>query len=198
MTGQRFARLTFVSFSHIDRHGAVWNCVCDCGETITTRRTLIVQGLTKSCGCLKKEHDAAMRTQAGKSHGREYAAWRHMMDRCYKTHTTHYRHYGGRNISVAKQWHDFLVFLADMGICPEGYEIERIDNDGHYCPENCRWATRKEQMNNTRFNRVLCVDGSEMTMTQWSGIHGIKVGTIWRRLQLGWSASDAVQRPVES
>lgn len=122
--------------------------------------------------------------------------WRDMHRRCYDRSRKEYHRYGGRGIKVCQRWHNFENFFADMGERPSGMSLDRIDNDGDYSPENCRWATVKEQNNNTRANRVITFNGESKSMTQWAEEVGIKVGTIWMRLHLGWSIEETLQKPV--
>jgi hypothetical protein len=123
---------------------------------------------------------------------RVYNIWFHMIERCRNPKNPAYKWYGARGIHVYKRWRKFENFLADMGEPPSGMEIERNDNERGYSRRNCRWATHKEQMNNTRRNVFLTAKGKTMTMSAWANLTGIKVGTIWRRLQLGWTHEKAV------
>ena len=119
-----------------------------------------------------------------------------MMARCYSETHMHFQHYGGRGIEVCARWHDFDAFAADMGERPLGCSLERIDNDLGYSPENCRWATAKDQANNRRNNTVIEANGVEMTITQWADRLGTSASTISARIDMGWSVEDAVNIPV--
>lgn len=124
----------------------------------------------------------------------EYKVWENMLTRCRNKKTPYYKHYGGRGIRVCRRWQkSFLSFLEDMGRKPESdSELDRIDNNGNYCQRNCRWTSRKEQLNNRRGNRLVSIDGETKTVQQWSDISGVHAKTISCRLQQGVSPKDAV------
>ena len=133
--------------------GAYWLFSCSCGNEHITRLSNVKQGRIKSCGCLY--------TKLKQKHPLQYDVWQKMKQRCSNPKNESYHNYGGRGISVCKEWQDsFEQFLKDMGETPEGLTIERINNDGNYEPDNCTWATRKEQANNTRRTKeALTING---------------------------------------
>jgi hypothetical protein len=119
-----------------------------------------------------------------------------MRDRCYNSKNPSFEHYGGRGIKVCEQWREnFAQFVADMGEAPEGKSLDRIDNDLGYSPENCRWATIKEQLNNQRRNHRITHDGKTQTLAQWADELGIRVDTLHKRIQR-MSAEKALQSGV--
>lgn len=127
----------------------------------------------------------------------EYTAWQHIWQRCENPNVEKYHCYGGRGINVAPEWRSFARFLADMGPRPgPRFEIDRIDNEGDYGPGNCRWTTRREQMNNIRKNVLLQLDGERMTASQWARRLGIPATIICGRLASGWSDRDALLAPI--
>lgn len=116
-----------------------------------------------------------------------------MRSRCHNPNDFAYKHYGLRGIRVCDRWKKFLNFVSDMGDRPTPkHQINRIDNDGNYCPENCEWATQKQQANNTRRNRLITVRGETKTVAQWSELTGMPQSTIWRRLHSRWSDEDTI------
>lgn len=136
---------------------------------------------------------------------RLYNVWNTMLSRCYNKNVTKYKSYGERGVGVCDSWHNFESFYqwaiatgydedAEYGICT----LDRIDVNGDYSPENCRWATAKEQANNTRFNRFLEFDGEKNTISQWSDIVGIKASVISDRINSGWAIKDALTKPLKN
>jgi len=164
--------LFVTEFSHVseDRHRTYWKCLCDCGNEVIVRRDSLHSGDTVSCGCYQMEIIRNINLLHGKSTTRMYNNYIKMIQRCYSIGSHAYALYGGQGIKVCDRWlgsDGFLNFYEDMGERPKGMSLDRRDNDGDYCPENCRWATAKEQARNRRTNIVVRHDGVSKTLVEW-------------------------------
>ena len=199
LTGEKFGRLTAIERVGSDKSKrAVWLCRCECGKTTTVDSYSLKSGNTKSCGCLntdvRSKRMVEMHTKHGESKTRLYNIWRSMLSRCMWENPYYYDRYGGRGISVCEKWMEYEPF-RDWALS-NGYSdnlsIDRIDVNGDYCPENCRWADRKVQGNNKRNNVYLEHNGEKKTIAQWADATGILPCTIWRRLKSGWSVEKAL------
>ncbi len=203
MNGKRFGRLVVTGRADNIEECAAWHCQCDCGNKVTIRGPSLRRGLSKSCGCFRKEATARkFRTHGatvGKKIALEYRSYLKMLERCLNPNHHQYKDYGGRGIRICERWlSDFECFLADMGKRPTPqHTIDRINNNGNYEPSNCRWATRKEQNRNSRVSkpiersdgtRYLCVgeaiesNGGSYSMLRKACIAGDKLccGYYWR------------------
>lgn len=136
-----------------------------------------------------------MNCRHGMKRTRIYGVWCSMLSRCRSPSNAAWMRYGGRGILVCDQWNDFAVFFADMGLPEPGQTLDRIDNDGPYSPENCRWADALTQGRNKSNNRILTVGDTTLTMSAWAERSGLKIGTIYARLKKGWPVEVAVTTP---
>lgn len=159
LIGKTFGRLTVLEFSHRNlQRSAYYVCECECGEKITCRGTeLSIRGIPYQCKTCNKRHMSNLLSgdsNSSFSHGRSktptYRIWSGLFTRCYNEKSTVYRYYGGRGIKVCDRWKSFESFLSDMGERPQGLQLDRIDNDGDYSPDNCRWVSSKE---NNAYNK---------------------------------------------
>lgn len=168
--------------------------VCDCGTVDVYYLRNLMTGMTTSCGCVQKERTS----QASKTHGMRkdplYAIWNMMRARCRNPRNLAYARYGGRGIKVCQRWQTFENFFEDMGQRPSPqHSIDRIDNNGDYCPENCRWATRSEQGQNKRNNVLLTINGVTKHYKQWADEYNLAYCTVERRIYKGWSPEDCIK-----
>jgi len=195
--GQRWGRYTAISFHrHHENSKAFVKCQCDCGSPPRfVRIDMLRNGKSFSCGCFHREK---VTTHGAWGHPL-FAIQRGMIRRCYNPKDQRYKEYGNRGITVCERWHDVNNFIADMS---EGYQkglqIDRIDNDKGYSPDNCRWVDRKTQCRNTRRNVYLTHDGKTLTLIEWSNITGISYGTLWDRIKQGWEDERVLTSPVLS
>lgn len=165
---------------------------CPCGNEFEARFSSINAGCTKSCGCMRKDRNNNYRHGFSKTHPL-YNLWLGMKYRCYYPKHKSYSSYGGRGIKVCEEWkNSFPAFLRDMGERPEGTTLDRIDPNGDYCPNNCRWATPSEQANNTRFNHFITYNGETKTIAQWAKVLEIKQSKFRARIERGWEIERAM------
>lgn len=181
LTGQRFGKLVVDQYLN----KSMWQCSCDCGQRPTVKGQSLRDGHTKSCGCGIADSNKR-RAKHGMYRTKAYKTWQGIKQRCENLKSDAYHRYGGRGIKVCDRWQEFENFLSDMGEPPVGASIDRIDNDGDYTPENCRWATVQEQQNNISTNRLFTHDGKTQTLAQWARELGIAYHVLKYRLNHGW------------
>lgn len=189
LTGCKFGRLKVLSRAsvHTSAGGTKtyrYNCRCDCGVELVVRMPNLSSGNTTSCGCHQKEGLALRRTTHGASHTPEHTSWDGMVRRCTDSNLKAYHNYGGRGIMVCDRWlTSFENFLQDMGPRPEGTSLDRKDNDGNYCKENCRWATAQEQAWNKRSVVLYAHAGESLPSSVWAKRLGLPQRTLYRKLR---------------
>lgn len=196
LAGQIFGRLHVISPVGKSRYGNIrWLCECECGNEHVVNAGDFNHGHTKSCGCLRDEVIEACRYKHGMRHSAIYDVWCGIISRCKNKNLKSYKYYGGRGIKVCNRWRKFENFYDDMGDIPDGKTIDRINNDGDYTPENCQWATRKQQCRNKTNNRMMTYNGKTMCVVEWAEELGIKGKTIYNRLEAGWPDVKALTTP---
>lgn len=180
----------------IKNRGAYWKCKCDCGNIVVIRSSSLVENKTKSCGCYNIERFIERTMTHGKYGLSEYNSWSGMKDRCYNKNNLHYQRYGGRGIRVCKKWkYSFENFYNDMGPKPSKlYSLDRINNNKGYSKENCRWATKLEQVKNRNSVRLITFNGLTLNLKDWSRkiTYNKNSNLIYGRIYNGWSDIKAV------
>ena len=206
LTGKKFNRLTVIRRAYDkDKHPA-WLCKCDCGNETVVLGTYLKNGRIKSCGCFRKEYLKEKMNEMNKSLGKEthgqtesrlYNIWCGMKCRC---ENKNYEHYGKRGISVCDEWKNSFISFRDWAMqngYTENLTIDRVDVNGNYCPENCRWVTQKEQMSNTTRNIKVTINGITKCVAEWCEEYGILQTTVYQRVtNFGWNYHDAIITPT--
>ncbi len=193
MVGTRFSRLLILSSTDINgaRLGTAANhqveVLCDCGNRYVTSARAIRRGRTTSCGCAHREKA----TTHGLSDRPLYAVWQSMKSRCYRKSANMFPSYGGRGIGICDEWRDNVIAFiswAEANGYAQGLQIDRIDTNGDYSPENCRFVPSKENNRNRRSNRLICYRGKEITLAQLAEDSGVPYDRLRQRIvKLGWS-----------
>lgn len=209
ITNKRYGMLTALTEvekpEHLTTKHRYWLCKCDCGKEKILLMGALRSGNTKSCGCNKGNFCSQKALGHGHSTTRggkslTYESWTGMRSRCNNPKQSGYKNYGARGIKICDEWNSsFEAFLKDMGDRPSlEYSLERKNNDGNYCPENCKWALRIDQANNKTNNRIICFDNKTMTFVQWARFLGISEQTLRSRIDhLGWSIEKAFTTPIQ-
>ena len=197
LEGQEFRRLTVLGCAGRKKGHTYWFTRCDCGNVTRVGAGNLKNGHTVSCGCFMVEQIKERNTTHGHTGNATHRSWAAMLKRCQNQNGPDYPNYGGRGIEVCDEWQKFENFLADMKECPRGLSLDRINNEGNYEPGNCRWATIKEQNNNTRSNHHLTFNGKTQNITQWVDELGLNYNTIFARINTyGWPVERALTEVV--
>ena len=188
MSGMKFGRLTIIKEVERRNGRIAWECKCDCGNTIVITSENLKYGHTQSCGCYQRERAKEAHTKHGDTKSRLFMILQDMKARCYNPKNNRYYRYGARGICICEKWLDkengyinFKKWAIENGYA-DNLTIDRIDVNGNYEPENCKWSTNKEQSNNRSTNRYIEYNGQKKTMSEWSDITGIAYHTIQNRL----------------
>lgn len=202
LTGRVFGRLTVVEYIgwNDKQHTSFYKCRCECGNLKNISREQLLSGKTRSCGCLRSEVTSKRcRTHGEGNESRLFRIWSGIKSRCYNQNDANYKRYGGRGIVMCDEWLNSYVAFRDWALS-RGYaddlSIDRIDNNGIYEPDNCRWATKKRQNNNRRTNALFTCEGETHTAAEWAEITGISEGTLISRRRMGWTDEECIQRPL--
>jgi hypothetical protein len=194
--GDKYGRLSVINEVKKDGIYRKVKCICDCGNHCIVLLASLKAGQTKSCGCYRKEK-ASNRRICGEEVKIEYKTWYDMHRRCYNKKYSKYIDYGGRGISVCDRWFSFENFIHDIGKRPSAkHSLDRIDNNGNYEANNCRWATGSEQNSNRRSSNIITHCGETLSICQWEKKLGFKKSTISARFKLNWSIEKALTTKV--
>ena len=199
MANQTFGRLTVIHFAYSKDGRTFWHCKCSCGKEKDVATKDLKRGTVKSCGCLRIETTSKRRKTHGATETRLYHIWCTMKRRCETVKSGKQKNnYADRGIIICEEWHDFIEFQkwAFSSGYNEKLTIDRINNNGNYCPENCRWVNNKIQANNKRNNVRLTYSNKTQTIAQWADELGMKYNTLDERLRKGWSVERALTTPV--
>lgn len=198
LVGQRFGGLYVVR--RILEPPALWECLCDCGATCYVLSSRLTSGNTSSCGCRKRAALGERTKTHGLSNGgprgyvsRAYGIWQAMRDRCTNSHRSDYKYYGGKGIAVCQRWNSFENFFADMGEPPLGLTLDRIDSSKGYEASNCRWATRKTQVDNSSRIVPVSVDGVEKSISDWLRVYNVTKGWYYYQRKKGRSHEEILK-----
>lgn len=197
LIGQKFGKLTVTRFNKSLKKIVYWDCLCECGKETTIRKTNLLSGNTTSCGCQKAIQSAIRSRKLLTTHNlsfhRLYNVWVNMIRRCTNIKNKSYSNYGGRGITVCDHWLDIKNFIRDMeSSYKEGLSLDRIDNDGGYSKDNCRWATLEVQMNNMRNNVKFNGESCYQASRRLGGSHGL----VHSRLKKGVPIESAFVLPI--
>ena len=197
ITNKKFGRWTAIKFSHKDKNGQhFWLCKCECGTVKTVNKISLLQGKTLSCGCYSKEINIIRSTKHNLSHTRIYRIYMAIKARCYNEKVLCFKHYGGRGITICDEWKNDFVKFYDWSM-NNGHNdtltIDRINVNGNYEPNNCRWISLQEQFKNRRSNRKYFYKNEEHTISEWSKIKNINYFTLRSRLDRGWDIGKSLE-----
>lgn len=198
LTGKKFGMLTAISIDHKKGSRVYWNCICDCGGKRIVSNDHLRKLENTDCGCTRR-HKANWKKH-GMCNSRLYGIWSLMKERCFNPKRKEYKNYGGRGITVCQEWLDsksFIEWALNNGYSNE-LTLDRINNNGDYCPDNCRWISKAEQMNNRRNNHIIVFNNQAKTLTQWAKEYGFTYAQLYKRLKLGWSFEKSITEPIKS
>lgn len=203
LSGQRFGRLVVLDEAPRKEYGArMWYCKCDCGKEKIVFQQCLMNGHSRSCGCIRKEQIIERSTTHGLSHKRIYNIYHGMINRCFNNNEHSYPDYGGRGITVCDEWsgdsgfENFYEWAVNNGYS-EKLTIDRIDVNGNYEPSNCKWSTYEEQSKNKRNNYLITWRGKTQILKDWCKELNLSYGTLTWRMRKGWSTEKMLTTPTE-
>lgn len=204
LTNEKFGRWTVLEISERRKNNGkvdiYWKCRCDCGNIKSVKGENLKSGVSKSCGCINAERNYKNNIVHGMKGTRIYRIWNGMKNRCTNQNDSNYFMYGGRNITICDEWLNNFVSFYNWAI-KNGYKdnlsIDRIDVNGNYCPENCRWVDCKIQANNRRSNHIVTYKGISKTVAEWENELGFKKDILTSRLANGWEVEKAIETPYK-
>ena len=195
LTGQKFNKLLVLKQVRKNKGKTYWLCKCDCGKETIVEGYKLKTGHIRSCGCLQREINIKRLTTHNLSKSRLYEIWCAIKNRCLNKNLKTYKNYGGRGITVCQEWlNDFKTFY-DWAInngYSDGLTIDRINNNGNYEPDNCRWASRKTQANNRRTCKTFTYNGVTKNYKHWCSFLKINYSTFYSRISRGWKIENAL------
>ena len=194
LIGQRFGLLLVESRTLNSGKKVNWLCSCDCGKKIIVLGDNLKSKNTKSCGCLFNKHGHSW---TNKKPTKTYNAWVSLKGRCLNPKDVNWKNYGGRGIKIEdSRWLKFENFLVDMGECPKGMQIDRINNSYGYCKENCHYVTPKQNSRNRRNNYIVTFNGKTACLSEHVEDNGLVYGVVKARINHNWSIEKALTTPV--
>ncbi len=197
LSGRLYGRWTVIHRDGSHNGQSIWRCRCICGVERSLRISSLRNGSSTSCGCLAKELLATRSTTHGLSKHPLHRTWARMKDRCFNKESKYYVRYGGRGIKVCERWMSFMNFYDDtISTWDAALSLDRIDNDGPYSPENCRWTDDKTQSRNRRNVTSLTVNGETKLFVEWAEIIGISAPTLRARERSGWPADKIISNSL--
>lgn len=196
ITGKKFNRLTAIRPNGKQGRNTKWLCLCDCGNYVTTNISSLTRGKCRSCGCLRRETTAENFRKHGKSKSKIYAVYCTMIQRCESKKNKSYSNYGGRGITVCEEWRNSFTVFYEWAMAngySDGLTIDRIDTNGNYEPNNCRWVNAIEQANNKRNNELLEYNGEIHTIAEWARLKNMSYSTLYERIKVhNWEIERAL------
>ncbi len=197
LTGRKFGELEVLEYAgKKERNSSLWRCRCNCGNIVVVGREYLFSSHILNCGC-----NVNGKVRHGMTKTRIHTIWVSMRQRCYNKNFREYDRYGGRGITVCQAWLDDFMNFYNWAMA-NGYSdeltLDRKDNDGNYCPENCRWATMEQQSNNRSSSKLITYNGETRTMAGWARKFGIRYSTLQQRISnSGWSFEKAISTPIK-